>query len=379
MLLTMLLALACMTAAAEEVPAMKNSIPAQILDLFEAPAWAEYHVPTATDYPAYYAFVMEEYNDGSAAAMIILREESEERNVLCLLEKTKDRWRITGRNHEALPRGEAVPYLYQEIPGQFEVHWGSWEDGTTASLYFRLESDEWLLTEVNDESRSLRATVHGDGISYAIYGANGRYQYTASAEGVYDRSFEAFQWAYFPVNVEEARAILSNPPQIPGNFLHPVEVDFRTGEKYDVYAAPGRGSYRPAGGKAEMSTNDWVQVFGEENGWLLVQYDISSGQMRFGYISAEALPANTGVRELEWASIACETAADTWMTDDPLNSCKTLLRLQKGEGMTCLASMGTWMYVETQTGGRTIRGFVPAEDVLVVTPEGGWDSLYPNG
>ena len=42
-----------------------------------------------------------------------------------------------------------------------------------------------------------------------------------------------------------------------------------------MYAAPDSKSLRGAKGRARVSTNGWIQVFGSEGDWILVQYDIT--------------------------------------------------------------------------------------------------------
>ena len=69
----------------------------------------------------------------------------------------------------------------------------------------------------------------------------------------------------------------------------------------------------------------------------------------------------------------------TWLTDDPLNSCKTLMQLSSGDEVTCLATMGEWLYVETTLSGKTVRGFIPVAAAAPVEPAQGWDVLNPNG
>ncbi|MBQ8200259.1 MAG: hypothetical protein IJZ74_00675 [Clostridia bacterium] len=380
-LLFLALVLMCSAAVAETPPEAVNPVPDEILALFNGPAWVEYHIPRVTGMPEYYAFTHYVDASGYGAGLIILRKD--DRNVLCLLEYLDGRWRVTGRNHEALPQSADVPYLYCEIYGQLEVYLSGEDDGT---LFFCREGNAWYIDYVQRSADQLHAYVREDGIRYCFYERGAAEYYAACmVYGIYERGFEQFNWMYFPSTPEEAELRLTYAPIIPQNqddpnaLGTPVEINFRKGEKYDVFSAPGRDSYRPANGKAEMSTNDWVQVFGEEAGWLLVQYDVSSEQMRFGYIDASALPRNAPVRRLEWAAITYEALRETYLTDDPLYSRKPLIRIGANDEVTCLGTMGSWLYVETTAGGKTIRGFVPAADVAPVEPDEGWNILDPNG
>ena len=379
LLLVLMLVLLCGTALADQEA--RNPVPQEIRALFESSAWDKYEIPRVTDAPEYYAYAGYDQGDGYGAALIILRDESENRNVLCLVEKKNGTWRLTSRNHEALPRSEEVPYLYCEMYGQLEVYFDISEPAPDTLLFNRRSNGKWYLSWMESAERDVCASVQESRIVYYTGRDN---QYSETVYGVYDSAFEAFNWYYFPATPDAAQESMTYAPVIPQNpgdasaLASPVQISFRKGEKYDVFSAPGRRSYRPANGKAVMSTNDWVQVFGEEDGWLLVQYDISSEQMRFGYIDASALPRGTEVRTLQWQRTPCVTRCNTSLTDDPLNSAKTLLRLRGGEEVTCLATMGSWLYVETETGGKTIRGFLPAQDVDVVN-EQDWEQLNPNG
>ena len=64
-------------------------------------------------------------------------------------------------------------------------------------------------------------------------------------------------------------------PEIPAGTLSAEVFGFDAGQMYAVYSAPDVKSIRGAGGKSKVSTNDWVQVFGREGEWLMVQYDVN--------------------------------------------------------------------------------------------------------
>ena len=82
-------------------------------------------------------------------------------------------------------------------------------------------------------------------------------------------------------------------PSIPQGELIAEDVKFAKGEKYEVYSGPGKDYLHAADGKAAVSTNDWIQVFGKENGWILIQYEIDKDHMRFGWIPEKALPKSS--------------------------------------------------------------------------------------
>ena len=82
------------------------------------------------------------------------------------------------------------------------------------------------------------------------------------------------------------KAVLA--PDIPQGEQRAQRIKFTGGEVPGVHT-PAR-TICARHGKAAVSTNDWIQVFGQENGWILIQYDLSRDRMRMGYIEASALP-----------------------------------------------------------------------------------------
>ena len=66
---------------------------------------------------------------------------------------------------------------------------------------------------------------------------------------------------------------------------------FPKGKTYEVYRGPGQNYGRSANGKASVSTNDTIMVYGVRGGWMLISYGISGGHTRYGWISTAELPA----------------------------------------------------------------------------------------
>lgn len=175
--------------------------------------------------------------------------------------------------------------------------------------------------------------------------------------GEYQRDLRYFSFNAFPRTVKQAREKLSNPPEIPDGTLEAKRVKFASGKKYAVYQGPGEEYGRAANGKASVSTNDWIQVFGEENGYVMIQYDISSDRMRIGWIEASSLPKNADVDELRFAPVRAHTTGQARMTDDPLHSQTEIAVIASGSEVLWLATMGDWAYVEADEGA-PLRGFV---------------------
>ena len=146
----------------------------------------------------------------------------------------------------------------------------------------------------------------------------------------------------------------------------PQLANFAKGKKYPVYSGPGTNYYRDADGKASVSTNDWIQVFGEEDGWLLVQYHVTDAMNRIGWINATQKEAGVSVPQLRWngSEAICH---NWWLTTDPLGSCSEIEPPDgstsfNGRACTLLASLGaSWRYVEIEYAPSVpMRAFVPS-------------------
>ena len=138
----------------------------------------------------------------------------------------------------------------------------------------------------------------------------------------------------------------SNVPAIPEGTLSAEVISFTGNQTYAVYSAPNKKSIRGAKGRARVSTNGWIQVFGAEDDWILVQYDISDKQNRIGYIYINALPRDVTVPDLNLKRAAAVVNYDVEVTDDPLVSKTPLAKLTENTKVTCLGTMGTWTYIE---------------------------------
>jgi len=170
-----------------------------------------------------------------------------------------------------------------------------------------------------------------------------------------------------PKTIEQAKAELTTAPAVDSYVLVPQKVRFTGGEKYPVYTGPGEQFARSGNGKGSVSTNDWIQVFGEYDGWIMVQYDISVEQYRIGWIRKEALPKGTAVNQIDLSSLEkpynTEAVYECTLTDDPINSKKTLAKIPKGTPMTELIyrAIDGWSYVVVTIDGSTMCGFVPSD------------------
>ena len=153
----------------------------------------------------------------------------------------------------------------------------------------------------------------------------------------------------------------SSVPAIPEGTLSAKVLPFTGNQTYPVFSAPDKNSIRGAKNRARVSTNGWIQVFGYEGDWILVQYDITKKHNRIGYIYKNALPREVEVQELNLKKADAVVNYDVEVTDDPLVRQAALAKLTENSRVICLGTMGTWTYVEDEENGKRFRGFVPTD------------------
>lgn len=176
------------------------------------------------------------------------------------------------------------------------------------------------------------------------------------------RDLRSFNLALLPKTPGQARQPDALPPLIPPGFLEAREMGLGAGGVFPVYSAPDKASLRGVGGKAAVSSKGWVQVFGREGAFILVQYAIARGHFRVGYVDAAALSEYWDAPEpLDFTRVQAFALRDTKLTDDPLGQGETLLSLKAGQEVTLLSKMGGFAYLETKQGKKAARGFAPLD------------------
>lgn len=310
-------------------------------------------------------------------AYAVLSKDGE--NKLMVLKQSGDTYQIEVVSNKALYQGDLLPQFAFYNDDAFYIIYFL---GPVASeLYFYRQANDgiWRLQKyrlcLEDGVRREFSTLYDDRMVYRYYpptADNSHPSMVRNVYGVYQRALRYLNIHTLPRTLEEARETLSLPPGIPAGDFDAVNVKFRSGEKFEVYAAPDDTSLRAANGKAVVSTNDWIQVFGTENGWALIQYDISSSKMRIGYITQTALPNGTSVSGLAFIPMEIEILRDTPVTDDPLSLREPLTMLREGQpDCWYLATLNEdYAYIQAVTeDGQLYRGFVAADAVHIVLPE----------
>lgn len=158
--------------------------------------------------------------------------------------------------------------------------------------------------------------------------------------------------------------VMPEPRDIPFALPEPVLAFFEPGQRFEVYTGPGKDYVREENGCASLSTDDWVLVFGEEDGWLMIAYRVSDGRVRFGWIEATQAQAGVSVPQLTWADEPIIIVDE--VTNEPIDFYGDEL-IALGQGSlpgTMLGAFGnTWAYVQTIMPDQTpVRGFVSFTD-----------------
>ncbi len=252
------------------------------------------------------------------------------------------------------------PHLYI---GQENDEGEYWE----LTVIFELQNSRWMLHRIWSYTGYDNMLIKDDRIVY--YTDIESATVAGTAMGTLQRDLRYASLPAVPKTLSEARAKLTAAPELPESSQLTVwPVSFTGKQKYDVYSAPDKNALRGGNSKAKVSTNGWIQVFGTEGGWVLIQYSIDAQHYRFGYISDRSLPKNADVPELGFIRTDAFAASDLSVTDDPLYSRTELFTVAEGSHVYLLATLGDWAYIE-RIGDQPARGFVPAAALRVNADE----------
>ena len=366
-LLTILsLLLCCVPALAEGAAIKADWMPAQVREFFSASTFNGWTIGESASY------LIETTVSGNYFFAVAQKDGY---NALFGFKEVNGEYQYWLRNDAAIPQGKGTFQLWfnagewqmlndkvLNLGEGFAVAFmeGDNEEYPEVQLIFAVnKSGQFNLKLACYDACWTEALVSSNSIAYYHEG-----EHESTVSGVVETDLRYFSWSAFPKNMEKAREKLSNPPSIPGGELSAIRIKFTGGQKFEVYSGPGDHYERGANGKATVSTNDWIQVFGAENGWIMIQYDLSSTKMRIGWITQTALPSGVTVSPLHFAYADAEITAATFTTDDPLGSQTRLRTLTPGQkGVKWLAAMGNWVYVEITGEGLPVRSFVPASAI----------------
>ena len=193
--------------------------------------------------------------------------------------------------------------------------------------------------------------------------------YRGAVQGAVQRDIRYVSFNALPTWINDAKAKLTVAPNLKDGAFTAQKVKFTGGQKYPVYTGPGEDYVRSGNGKGLVSTNGWIEVYGQKDGYILIQYSIDSSHYRFGWIDRNALPEGTSVPAMDFAGISADTLSeitqDTFLTDDPLFSQNKLCSLKAGQTVSWLAVLNNdWAYVLVNVNGKMMCGFVRTDCIV---------------
>lgn len=193
--------------------------------------------------------------------------------------------------------------------------------------------------------------------------------YRGAVQGTVQRDIRYVSFNALPTWINDAKAKLTVAPNLKDGAFTAQKVKFTGGQKYPVYTGPGEDYVRSGNGKGLVSTNGWIEVYGQKDGYILIQYSIDSSHYRFGWIDRNALPEGTSVPAMDFAGISADTLSeitqDTFLTDDPLFSQNKLCSLKAGQTVSWLAVLNKdWAYVLVNVNGKMMCGFVRTDCIV---------------
>lgn len=356
----------CLTATAfagNTRPGIENEMPAEIQDFFSSESRQDNII---MDY-----VVIENY-------CFVATRSGERTNTLFGFKQTDEGWKYWLKNADAMPQGGhrillgnaqgtnrlVDDYVYKLPTLSIAIIQEEEDDFCAHGLTYELRSGVWTLEDMSSNDKEEYHVTLGDN-RLTYYDEYEAVRAKGTVRGTVQRNLRYISVSAIPTNYYDAKDKLTVAPQLPASAeLKAQEIKFTGNRKYDVYSAPTSASYRGANGKAVVSTNSWIQVFGVEDGWAMIQYSIDADHYRIGYITEDALPAKADVGELAFSPTpALTTFYTTYMTDDPFYSKQQILRLEPFAEVTLLGTIGSWAYIEVESPQLT-RGFVPADTVF---------------
>ncbi len=300
-------------------------------------------------------------------------------NILFVFKQSGDGWKYSFRTSTGVPQGDGPLQVHKanfegsrrlvdnkayQLPTlSFAVLETREHEFVDISVSYEYRDGCWYLEDVMNRRGREDYWITFDNSTLTYYDEYEAQYPSGRITATVQRDLRYVNLEALPKTIEKARDTLTVAPELPTSAeLTAKNIKFAGGKKYSVYAAPDATSYRGANGKAVVSTNSWIQVFGQEGDWILIQYSIDAEHYRFGYIQASSLPKNAVVAPLEFADTIAWTTRNISVTDDPLYAQTAMITLPEGAPVTWLATLGDWAYIESGTGDN-LRGFVPSSSL----------------
>ena len=254
--------------------------------------------------------------------------------------------------------------ILTHIPGGFRLAYGESE-----YYDFYREGEEYILGYVEyftSPNYSDTYIPHEGGMLFWQSGPDAAFLPIGDALWLTDGiTLDRFNIAQMPRTMMEVRNInMVNDALLTGDEL--LGRDMWEGEKnarmVPVYSAPDASSYRSGGGKAAVSLKGEAKIFAVQDGWTLIQYEVSPRTSRIGWVEGEL----SDDADMIFASVPLVAAADTFLTDDPLVSQFVQADIPAGTELTGLSYLGEYYAYVEYKADKLYRGFVPLKDLRPV-------------
>lgn len=297
---------------------------------------------------------------------------------------------LAGKQERSAFDGMMMDYLDGSITGKIEAT-GLW----VGEIYLQREQGAWQIAfNTWDDAKDMEARflLQEDSIRvwaddyvwlWGDFDLGHPWPAARTTEDAYTRLpgiLESFlTWEHLPQPTEEPQPMVTPAPTATPQPEVPVIPEltaqvghFPKSKRYDVYEGPRVEHRRAGNGKAVVSTNGEIMVYGTWEGRMLIEYEITEGQHRIGWIDADQLPASAleGVPELAFPDggdpddYTCGVVtSNAILTDDPLHSRTGRGALLQGTSVHVLAKLGDYYLVEGFFDERLRMGFIQQDQV----------------
>lgn len=306
-----------------------------------------------------YAFVLMQGNKGN--------------NILYVFRQKSSGWTFQYKTNAGVPQGTGRVTVRQEGASTNGIYIAEENDSGEYWIEYAIyraqdsSAGAWRLREYSDHDRKMNVKISDNRIAYYI--GSDLDVLEGYAYGTIQDDLRYVNLNNIPSTLKEAKNKYTLAPSIPAGLLTAKVIKFTGGKKYPVYSAPSENSMRGANGKASVSTNDWIQVFGRENGWIMIQYAIDASHYRIGWITEKALPKNSSVDTVDFMYSDTIVISDANLTDDPLFSESVVCTIPAGNTVQYLSTMGEWVYIEWNGASQPVRGFIRLNCVTRMTKD----------
>ena len=308
---------------------------------------------------------IETYSSSEKLFAAIARDQNHER-VLYAFQYINGKWECFAKTKNAIPKMElkvfvSVSDTYQDsniesiqnIPNISIWFMEPNEDHYELLMVFLLDGDRYILRDVIPHHGSMRYE-NGAVFIYeddCFASQRGYVQYPASADLT---AFVCDDFLSYTQKWDEKYYELTN--DIYFDDSHPLLYYWPTDQTIPVYSAPTNNALIEANGKAKVSTNDWILIYGGDKDYYLIQYAINESAMRFGYITKQSLNYSTPL-EMMWSNQKATVKSKTNLINDPLGSKTKIKSVAAGAAVELLGALNGWAYVEYKSSS-VVRGFL---------------------